>query len=661
MSSEISKTLTAYRSALDQSRARYEALYTSRGRNALEFYDQYAHRLIRRFREDFSDAGRRRRLHREIRRLFGTEAIDFVAIDGSCNKDPFTDFITFSACAYGAKGRLELNDSGDKPGIRYHRWELERDVSMVAHVPVPFAQLAELVGEYEDFLMSDQERVNLATVHTKLMQLAEVYLAYNVVLSSSIERPRLVLMDLLPSSVIASIAGQPTAVKLSGYRHDRRSLTFQDIAVALAHPFQDELVLPNRNEFRLHHLILGELHKKGCSSLELGEMASQYGVELEALLRAARRPHLYGDGQRFEEIPEGILDKSASPPKLIPRASRLGLLAGTEFTAGWVAPGGEWRPLDVRASWQFTLSLFRSICDRLFRNKEPDAMVYQVEDADGSLREHWLDPNDIDFLIAVGVRALIEACWQQRVMLIGIAKDSASRYLTRNYLGVLRHALRRSALADLEVGKLPWTDRMFFEFIAQEKEDLAAPWASCEFDSAFMTLWIASRRIADGQEWLRLGAVQDHIVAHMGLFARSLGQFYLNRSKATPLMGHVVFIDRLLQPELDQSAPRLDLTSHVLEANGLGPHDLGRLEPLGYEDRDQNNPGQDIAMYLLSCLTRNHFPEVIGYPDPLHKADWGAKTLGDRLRATIRSSQVAFAARPLSKALRTIRDNYGRR
>src|SRR5690606_23271448 len=124
---------------------------------------------------------------------------------------------------------------------------------------------------------------------------------------------------------------------------------------------------------------------------------------------------------------------------------------------------------------------------------------------------------------------------------------------------------------------------------------------------------------------------------------------------------HMIFIDRLLHPTLDRDAPRLDLRSPALERRGIAPHSLGDVQPVGYPGADRENTGQDIAMYLLSCLTRNHYPEVIGYPDPLHKADWGAKTLGDRLRATIRSSEIAFRGRPLTRTLRSIRDSYRRR
>jgi len=335
--------------------------------------------------------------------------------------------------------------------------------------------------------------------------------------------------------------------------------------------------------------------------------------------------------------------------------------AGGTFSTEFASTTGQRFSLDVRESWEFTVALFRSICDRLFRRKEPEAMIYRVAGLDGQMREHWLNPNDIDFLTAVGLRALVEACWSQRVMLLGIAKDSASRYFTRNYLGVLKHAVGLPELADLEVGKLPWTDRMFFEFIAHLVDDLDAPWETCEFDSAFMTLWMAATGDNSGGPPIKLGAVQDHIVAHMGLFGRSLAQYFLCRRKATPLMGHVIFVDRLLAPDLDGKMPRLDLSTGTLEARGVARHDLGDIRPLGYCAADHENAGQEIASYLLNCLTRNHYPEVIGYPDPLHKADWGAKTLGDQLRATIRSSEACFAARPLSRTFRTIRDSYQRR
>jgi len=116
-------------------------------------------------------------------------------------------------------------------------------------------------------------------------------------------------------------------------------------------------------------------------------------------------------------------------------------------------------------------------------------------------------------------------------------------------------------------------------------------------------------------------------------------------------MGHVVFLDRLAFPKWDKDA----FGEVTIESPSLGA-----IQPIVYKDRDVNNIGQMIMMYLLNTLTRNHFPEVIGYPDPLHKADWGAKSMGRRVKGMIDSSEIPFRSKPIAKTLRRIRDERGR-
>jgi hypothetical protein len=137
------------------------------------------------------------------------------------------------------------------------------------------------------------------------------------------------------------------------------------------------------------------------------------------------------------------------------------------------------------------------------------------------------------------------------------------------------------------------------------------------------------------------------MVAPERLCLRSLAQFYLNRSKRNPLMGHVVFVDRLAYPAWDK-----DMRHQITDAGSS----LGRMEPFVYIDREADNVGQAITIYLLSTLTRNHFPEVIGYPDPLHKADLGAKSVGQRVKGIVQSSEISFRSNPIAKTLRAIRD-----
>ena len=106
----------------------------------------------------------------------------------------------------------------------------------------------------------------------------------------------------------------------------------------------------------------------------------------------------------------------------------------------------------------------------------------------GRLRKRWMSPEDVGFLIAVGVRLLIETCWQKKVLLYGIAKDSTSSYLTKNYLGVALQTEFQPKLREMKIGNLPWTDRIFCETLPLIDESLQAPWSTIEFDSAFMTL-----------------------------------------------------------------------------------------------------------------------------------------------------------------------------
>ena len=42
-------------------------------------------------------------MHEVLNRYLGTDRLSFMAIDGSCQKQQFSDFITFSGVAYGSK------------------------------------------------------------------------------------------------------------------------------------------------------------------------------------------------------------------------------------------------------------------------------------------------------------------------------------------------------------------------------------------------------------------------------------------------------------------------------------------------------------------------------------------------------------------------------
>lgn len=565
--------------------------------------------LIKDWNPEFSSQMKLIRLRDQIRDFFGRDEVTFVAIDGTCKAEETTQFLLFYAGAYGARGSLDLK--GTPPTLRYHKWSLEQDVSVVAQVPIPYAELEDVLQEERDpFAVSDLEKTNLAGLHTLLMQLSEVYLAYDTVTSSRTDAPNFVLLDQSISSSMASNMVQPSTVKMIGSPWRERQLTEADVTIALAHPFNAELGIPTVKRFRQYTGLLAHM-QQGGGTVDLEQLALTEGLDLEDL----------NSGISYL-TKRNLAERSADGKYLKWKGSH-----------------------NIDASWAYTKAVFQEICEKLFVDKDPTALMYTIK-TDEVRRQHWMSPTDIKFLIGVGLRALIEECWKRNVLLVGLVKDSSSAYFTRNYLGVMRFLDVFPELKNFS-RPLPSTDRISLEILPLIDNELKSPWSTVEFDSVFMTMFI--RQEPDGS--CDLSGVRGDILAPERLTARSLGQFYLNQKPSGPLMGHVIFVERLLYPRWDKDA--------VLRSR-INNRSMGKVEPYFRADTTEANIGQTLVMYLLKELTRNHFAEVIGYPDPLHKADWGAKTVGRRLAEMLQSVDYMMRSNPLSRTLRSIRDSAKR-
>jgi hypothetical protein len=403
--SVLSEIFKGYHHSLLFSRERFEHLYRDRLENGCDFYHRFFHRLIIPFHDRFRSESVRRHLREMAERLFDTDKIDFVAIDGTCTRDAFQDFVVFFGGAYGAKGSVRLKS--DPPVVQYERWDMNRDVSLVAYVPVPFASIEDVTNAdvQETFVVSDHDRVNLSNIHLSLMQLAEIYLAYSVASASATDYPRLIMLDQSLSGLMAAVS-HGAGTQLAGYPYDRRALDAFDIRVAFAHPISRDLQVPSTKRFGRHLAVLAEFHHRNAQSLPLDDLRRSLNLS-EAELHSAT----------------GILMGKPVP------------LCETD------GQGNLRTRYPCRDSWRYTVSLFESICERLFVDKDPSALVYETPDPDDPTvrRQRWMSPEDVHFLTAVGLRALIEKCWERHILLVGIVKDSESRYLTRSYLGVMKH------------------------------------------------------------------------------------------------------------------------------------------------------------------------------------------------------------------------------
>src|SRR5262249_43693213 len=126
--SRVSEISRQYHAALSASQTQYESMYLERRGATERFYRDFFHRLVCDFGARFREERFRARLQERIERATGTRNLHFIAIDGTCRREVFSDLVTFFGGAYGARGEVAL--VGGRHQIKYTRWSLDHDVSM---------------------------------------------------------------------------------------------------------------------------------------------------------------------------------------------------------------------------------------------------------------------------------------------------------------------------------------------------------------------------------------------------------------------------------------------------------------------------------------------------------------------------------------------------
>ena len=86
------------------------------------------------------------------------------------------------------KGQISLE--GESKRYEYKRWSMDEDEHGGVR-PGAVRQNGDALGAEEDFTLSEADKVDLSNIHTRIMQLAEIYLAYQLAKSSTIDHPRL--------------------------------------------------------------------------------------------------------------------------------------------------------------------------------------------------------------------------------------------------------------------------------------------------------------------------------------------------------------------------------------------------------------------------------------------------------------------------------------
>src|SRR5579884_3405072 len=177
--SEIGNIYARYGEALDLGVDDFE----SSRKKALEAVRKLYNPLLRDLIRSYNDlAGEESAQRANVLRIFreqfneGRLEASFAAIDGTSGKEQLSEMMVFYGASYAQNGTLNIGDSAGR--LSYARWSPNEDTSFVAYLPIPLTSLSDLQDEDWLFRADDDERSAATMIHTGLMQLAEIYLAY---------------------------------------------------------------------------------------------------------------------------------------------------------------------------------------------------------------------------------------------------------------------------------------------------------------------------------------------------------------------------------------------------------------------------------------------------------------------------------------------------
>jgi hypothetical protein len=607
----ISDIFTLYDEALKQTRERFDESVKTTTKNLELFYPEFLNKHVICYANLFENEGYRSEIHRELQQRHRTSSLRFWAVDGACKTVETSDLSVFYGGAYVVKGELDLQDN--PPLISYKESEPEDDSSVVAYLPLSSEDLT-IIDPEDRFVVNDSELISTSGLDTALMLLAEIYLLYRG--ASQTDHPHLLIWDHSLSSVLANATPNVRKLRFSGIEIGGENIWYPDLLVGYSKPWNEKLDVPTRKSHRLWERVIAKLYTSPSKSINITEFSQDVGMEkkdVETQIRLIWECDKHGkkwDGKNPE--------------------TALVMKDGEKLTLNE----------NYKYSHEKIKRLYEHFCNRFFREKDPSVLLYNYIDEKNNRRQRYLTSDEISFLMAIGLRLTFENCWKNGVLLVGVVKDSASAYFTNHYLGVMKNIGEMSFVPRI----IPGTDRFTFERLPYIDDNLEGPWSSTEFDGVFMTL----RMRKDWEsEQPTIQGVRGDVLVQPNLVMRSLVQFYLkNEPSRELLMGHVIFVDRLVQPS---SIPPI---VQIME----GDKNLGTVQPFYFRDSSVRNKEQEIVIYLLSVLTRNVFPEVIGYPDPLHHADRGAKSVLNMVYPMLISSERINRINPM---YRTLRQNRG--
>jgi len=534
--------------------------------------------------------------------FFGRESIKFVAIDGTEYSRPLYDMIVFFAGAYSAEGSMNFLDN--KIQINYNNKSIELGNDLSSCVPIYIDKIPEIDNSFVTVPHTESEVIKTPTdqviadnseISNILMTFSEFYLAYKLAIT---KHYKMILMDRGLSNTYSGLM-YDTSVRslwsncaMFGLEVDGIAINVNDLAISRHSIINQDLGLPPSRGDYLKYAILNRLHDY------------TEGRDLASICRDLK----IGQEEKNVKQVERYLSKWTEE-EVVSRTQSEFILNDR-----------------YRNSWSRIKQIVNTMGDRIFKNEE-DPFVIKNQD-----ERKWLTTTDLKFLTLFSLYMLMEECWKNRILLIGMTKDTTAHDFKSHVLPVCVNEDVWSQMnkSSSKLNELPNSDRMFLQFLSiANVNNMKVPWSLIEYDSAFVT---AIPDIKNRKGYIS-GANQNKIIPSR-MFVKSYVQ--LQQSINNPMFrSNVLAVDRLVYSDSDSSNENMIDFKHEYYGED-------KLSLILFRNNKSVNKIQNLVMYCLASMSAPSIAEAFGHNKPLYIADKIAKWHNEEFRKIVDSTAAVI-------------------
>lgn len=542
--------------------------------------------------------------------FFGAESVRFAGIDGTLYSRPLFDMVIFFGGAYASTGSVTFLPNA-QPKVKYDTKTIQQNMGISSVVPIYVNEIPDVDHTFAAQEQpnevnpakpaTDEEIANNSLIANAIMTFSEYFLALKLATDPE-QNIRILLMDRSLSTERASLLYETRKTSfwhakstILGCEVDGVAIDKCDLALARQHIGNLDLGLPPPRADYLHTAIATLLERQ--KALTQNQLLQALGITDEK--RAQRVQRCLG-----RLVERQVLKQENGVYALNPHYT---------------------------TTRERIRKLTLELGDKLFFSKTQGTETASSMKITKNGKEHWLTTLDISFLTLFTLQMLLEECWNRRILLVGITKDTAARDFKRQLVPIMhKEDLLKTQMKMEALSELPNTDRMILQSASVFNTDkVYPPWSLIEYDSAFRTMQPDEKH---GKGYVS-GIIKNKISLEKA-FLKTYVQ--LSQAKTDPLLrSNVLLIDRLAYPEFDHKPQ--SITSFL---NALSDGTKEPVETLLFKDKTVPNKLQNLTMNLLIAMSPVNIPEAFGHNKALFIADKIAKWNYSQFKSVVDSTAV---------------------